>query len=113
VLYSYFAGMVNHSHEFVIKAEIKIINTSKIPERSTAVFIKIKHVFRDVQKGKIGYSSAPLSLLSNASRINILGDLCKKLQPNFWASHILKSAWDSLHHQSKNGVTLLFGVRLG
>jgi hypothetical protein len=30
VHYSYFAGMVNHSHEFVIKAEIKIINTSKI-----------------------------------------------------------------------------------
>jgi hypothetical protein len=25
-------------------------------------------MFRDVQKGKIGYSSAPLSLLSNASR---------------------------------------------
>jgi hypothetical protein len=25
-----FAGMVNHSHEFVIKAEIRIINTSKI-----------------------------------------------------------------------------------
>jgi hypothetical protein len=24
--------MVNHSHEFVIKAEIKIINTSKIPK---------------------------------------------------------------------------------
>jgi hypothetical protein len=28
--YSYFAGMVNLSHEFMIKAEIKIINTSKI-----------------------------------------------------------------------------------
>jgi hypothetical protein len=28
-------------------------------------------MFRDVQKGKIGYSSDPLSLLSNASRINI------------------------------------------
>jgi hypothetical protein len=24
--------MVNHSHEFVIKAEIKIMNTSKIPK---------------------------------------------------------------------------------
>jgi hypothetical protein len=24
--------MVNHSHEFVIKAETKIINTSKIPK---------------------------------------------------------------------------------
>jgi hypothetical protein len=47
-------------------------------------------MFRDVQKGKIGYSSAPISLLSNASRINILGDMCKKLQPNLWASHILK-----------------------
>jgi hypothetical protein len=70
-------------------------------------------MFRDVQKGKIGYSSSPLSLLSNASRINILGDLCKKLQPNLWASHILKSAWDSLHQQSKKGVTLLFGVRSG
>jgi hypothetical protein len=44
-------------------------------------------MFRDVQKEKIGYSSAPLSLLSNASRINILGDLCKKLQPYLWASH--------------------------
>jgi hypothetical protein len=65
-------------------------------------------MFRDVQKGKIGYSSAPLSLLSNASGINILGDLRKKLQPNLWASHILKSAWDSLHQQSKKGVTLLF-----
>jgi hypothetical protein len=32
VHYSYFAGMVNHSHEFVIKAEIKIINTTKIPK---------------------------------------------------------------------------------
>jgi hypothetical protein len=32
MLYSYFAGMVNHSHEFVIKAEIKIITTSKIPK---------------------------------------------------------------------------------
>jgi hypothetical protein len=32
VHYSYFEGMVNHSHEFVIKAEIKIINTSKIPK---------------------------------------------------------------------------------
>jgi hypothetical protein len=39
-------------------------------------------MFRDVKKGKIGFSSAPLSILSNASRINILGDLCKKLQPN-------------------------------
>jgi hypothetical protein len=52
VHYSYFAGMVNHSHEFLMKAEIKIINTSKNPERSTAVFIKIKHMLRDVQKGK-------------------------------------------------------------
>jgi hypothetical protein len=111
VHYSYFAGMVNHSHEFVIKAEDH--QHLQNPERSTAVFIKIKHMFRDVQKGKIGYSSSPLSLLSNASRINILGDLCKKLQPNIWASHILKSAWDSLHQQSKKGVTLLFGVRLG
>jgi hypothetical protein len=32
VLYSYFAGIVNHSHDFVIKAEIKIINTSRIPK---------------------------------------------------------------------------------
>jgi hypothetical protein len=71
------------------------------PERSTAIFIKIKHMFRDVQKGKIGYSSAPLSLLSNSSRINILGDPCKKLQPNLWVSPILKSARDSLHQQSK------------
>jgi hypothetical protein len=113
VHYSYFAGMVNHSHEFVIKAEIKIINTSKIPKGPLLFSSKIKHMFRDVQKGKIGYSSAPLSLLSNASRINILGDPRKKLQPNLWASHILKSAWDSLHHQSKKGVTLLFGVRSG
>jgi hypothetical protein len=29
------------------------------------------------------------------------------------ASHILKSAWDSLHQQSKKVVTLLFGVRSG
>jgi hypothetical protein len=34
VHYSYFAGMVNHSNEFVIKAEIKIINTSKTPKRA-------------------------------------------------------------------------------
>jgi hypothetical protein len=73
--------MVNHFHEFLIKAEIKIINTSKIP-KGAAVFIKIKHMFRNVKKVKIGYESAPLSLLSNASRINILGDLHKKLQPN-------------------------------
>jgi hypothetical protein len=33
--------------------------------------MKIKHIFRDVKKGKIVYSSDPLSLLSNASRINI------------------------------------------
>jgi hypothetical protein len=52
VHYSYFAGMANHSHEFVIKAEIKIINTSKIP-KGTAVFIKIKHMFKDVKKGKL------------------------------------------------------------
>jgi hypothetical protein len=104
--------MVNHSHEFVIKAEIKIINTSKIT-KGTAVFIKVKHMFRDVKKVKIEYSSATLSLLSNASRINILGDPCKKLQSNLWASLILKSAWDSLHQQSKKGVTLLFGVRSG
>jgi hypothetical protein len=26
--------MVNHSHEFVIKAEIKIINTFKIPKEA-------------------------------------------------------------------------------
>jgi hypothetical protein len=65
------------------------------------------------KREKIWYSSAPLTLLSNASRINILRDLCKKLQPNLWASHILKSAWDSLHQQSKKGVTLLFGVRSG
>jgi hypothetical protein len=32
VNYSYFAGMVNLSHEFVIKAEMKIINTSKVPK---------------------------------------------------------------------------------
>jgi hypothetical protein len=75
VLYSYFAGIVNHSHEFVIKAEIRIINTSKILKGALLFFIEIKHMFRDVQKGKIGYLSAPLSLLSNASRINILGDL--------------------------------------
>jgi hypothetical protein len=42
------------------------------PESSNAVFVKIKHIFRYVQKGKIGYSSAPLSPLSNVSRINIL-----------------------------------------
>jgi hypothetical protein len=52
-------------------------------------------MFRDVKKGKFGCSSDPLSLLSNALRINILGDPCKKLQPNLWASYILKSAWDS------------------
>jgi hypothetical protein len=70
-------------------------------------------MFRNVKKGKIGYSSAPLSLLYSASRINILGDPCKKLQPNLWVSHIQKSAWDSLHQRSKKGVTLLFGVRSG
>jgi hypothetical protein len=104
VHYSYFAGMVNCSHEFVIKKLKSRSSIPQNPERSTAVFIKIKHLFRDVQKGKIGYSSAPLSPLSNASRINILGDLCEKLQPNLSASHILKSAWDSLHQQSKKGV---------
>jgi hypothetical protein len=102
--------MGNHSHEFMIKAEIKVINTSKNPKRNTVVSIKIKHTFRDVQKRKIGYSGAPLSLLSNASRFNILGDPCKELQPNHWASHVLKLARDSLHYQSKNGVTLLFRV---
>jgi hypothetical protein len=70
-------------------------------------------MFRDVQKEKTGYSSDPLSLLSNTSKINILGDMCKKLQPNLWAPRILKSAWDSLHQQSKKGVILLFGVRSG
>jgi hypothetical protein len=40
---------------------------------------------------KFGYSGAPLSLLSNASRFNILGDPYKELQPNHWVSHILKS----------------------
>jgi hypothetical protein len=31
---------------------------------------------------KFGYSGAPLSLLSNASRFNILGHPYKELQPN-------------------------------
>jgi hypothetical protein len=101
VHYSYFAGMVNHSHEFVIKAEIKIINTSKIPKGALLFSSRLSTCSEMYKKGKIGYSSDPLSLLSNASRINILGDLHKKLQPNLWASQILKSAWDSLHQQSK------------
>jgi hypothetical protein len=105
--------MVNHSHEFVIKAEIKIINTSKIPKGALLFSLRLTTCSERYKRKKIGYSSAPLSLLSNASRIKILGDLCKKLQLNLWASHILKSAWDSLHQQSKKGVTLFFGVRSG
>jgi molybdenum cofactor biosynthesis enzyme len=46
VHYSYFAGMVNHSHEFVIKAEIKIINTSKIPKGALLFSSRLSHVQR-------------------------------------------------------------------
>jgi hypothetical protein len=97
----------------MIKVEIKIINTSKIPKGALLFSSRLSTCSEMYKKGKVGYSSAPLSLLSNASRINILGDLRKKLQPNLWASHILKSVWDSLHQQSKKGVALLFGVRSG
>jgi thiamine monophosphate kinase len=72
----------------VIKAEIKIINTSKIPKGALLFSSRLRTCSEMYKNGKIGYSSAPLNLLSNASRINILGDLRKKLQPNLWASHI-------------------------
>jgi hypothetical protein len=81
VHYSYFAGMVDHSHEFVTKSEIKIINTSKIPKGALLFSSRLSTCSEMYKKGKIGYSSAPLSLPSNASKINILGDLRKKLQP--------------------------------
>jgi hypothetical protein len=87
--------MANHSHEFVIKDENNIVNTPQNPERNTVVFVKIKHMFIDVQNRKFGYLRAPLSLLSNTSRFNILEDPCKELQPSLWASHVLKSARDS------------------
>jgi hypothetical protein len=85
----------------VIKAEIKIINTSKIPKGALLFSSRLSTYSEMYKKEKIGYSSDPLSLLSNASRIKILGDMCKKLQSNLWVSHIPKSAWDSLHQQSK------------
>jgi hypothetical protein len=56
--------MVNHSHEFLIKAEIKIINTTKIPEGALLFSSRLSTCSEMYKKGKFGYSSAPLSLLS-------------------------------------------------
>jgi hypothetical protein len=67
-------------------------------------------MFKDVQKRKIGYSGALLSLLSNTSRLNVLGDPSKKLQQNLWASHVLKSAWDNLRRRSNSLVQNPFVV---
>jgi hypothetical protein len=75
-----------------MKDENKIVNTSKIPEETPLPSSRLGTCSEMYKRGKFGYSGAPLSLLSNASRFNILGHVCKELQPNHWASHVLKSA---------------------
>jgi hypothetical protein len=84
--------MTNHSHELAMKDEDKIVNTSKIPEETPLPPSRLGACSEMYKIGKFGFSGAPLSLLSNASRFNILGDPCKELQSNHWASHVLKSA---------------------
>jgi hypothetical protein len=75
-----------------MKDKNKIVNTSKIAEETPLPSSRLGTCSEMHKRGKIGNSGAPLSLLSNASRFNILGDPCKELQPNHWASHVLKSA---------------------
>jgi hypothetical protein len=53
VHYSYFAGMANHSHEFVIKAEIKIINTSKIPKGALLFSSRLNEFSEMYKMGKL------------------------------------------------------------
>jgi hypothetical protein len=83
--------MTNFSHELAMKYENKIVNTSKIPEETPLHSSRLGACSEMYKIGKCGYSGAPLSILSNTLRFNILGDPCKKLQPNIWASHVLKS----------------------
>jgi hypothetical protein len=78
--------MVNHSHEFVIKAEIKIINTSKIPKGALLFSSRLSTCSVMYKRKKIGYSSDPLSLIYNASRINILGD-CARSDNQIFGHH--------------------------
>jgi hypothetical protein len=75
-----------------MKYDNKIVNTSKIPEETPLPSSRLGACSEMYKIGKFGYSGAPLSLLSNALRFNILGDPCKEFQPNHWASHVLKSA---------------------
>jgi hypothetical protein len=84
--------MTNRSHELAMKDENKIVNTFKIPEETPLPSSRLGTCSEMYKRGKFGYLGAPLSLLSNASRFNILEDPCKELQPNHWASHVLKSA---------------------
>jgi hypothetical protein len=84
--------MTNHSPELAMKDENKIVNTSKIPEETPLTSSRLGACSEMYKRVKLGYSGDPLSLLSNASRFNILGDPCKELQPNHWATHVLKSA---------------------
>jgi hypothetical protein len=57
VHYSYFAGMLNLSHEFVIKAEIKIINTSKIPKGALLFSSRLSTCSEMYKRKKIGKST--------------------------------------------------------
>jgi hypothetical protein len=75
-----------------MKDENKIVNTSKILEETLLPSSRLGACSEMYKIGKFGYSGAPLSLIFNALRFNILGDPCKELQPNHWVSHVLKSA---------------------
>jgi hypothetical protein len=58
--------MTNRSHELAMKDENKIVNTSKIPEETSLPSSRLGACSEMYKIGKIGYSGAPLSLLSNA-----------------------------------------------
>jgi hypothetical protein len=74
--------MTNCSHELAMKDENKIFNTSKMLEETLLPPSRLGACSEIYKIEKFGYSGAPLSLLSNASTFNILGDPCKELQPN-------------------------------
>jgi hypothetical protein len=46
-------GMANHSHEFVIKAEIKIVNTSKIPKGALLFSSRLSTYSEIYKRGKL------------------------------------------------------------
>ena len=88
-----FAGMTKRSHEFVIKEEIKFVNTSNVREQPRC-FHQILHMDRDVQGRKSWYSEAIWNSRSNASKINEFEDPYKEIWQKLWMLRVLKFETD-------------------